>query len=83
MFYALRYYWRSARGYRLRPWASPYIRWRFETFFGVAASDLTASEFFRLSWRHRARFREFLLWAEEIESSGAAGPRAGGVRWPG
>ena len=31
---ALRYYWITARGYRLRPWASPYLRWRLETFFG-------------------------------------------------
>ena len=32
MFEALRYYWIAARGYRLHPWDSPYIRWRFETF---------------------------------------------------
>src|SRR5580704_9539814 len=34
MLTALRYYWITAKGYRLRPWASPYIRWRLETFFG-------------------------------------------------
>ena len=67
-FYAVRYYWRIAKGYRLRPWASPYLRWRFETFFGVEADRLTAGQFCRLAWRERHRLREFLRWAEEIET---------------
>ena len=67
MFYAVRYYWRTAKGYRLRPWASPYLRWRLETFFGVHAETVTAGEFFRLSWRERRRLIAFLRWAEELE----------------
>ena len=46
MFDALRYYWIIAKGYRLRPWDSPYIQWRFETFFGKEAVDLDARKFF-------------------------------------
>jgi hypothetical protein len=62
MLNALRYYWINARGYRLRPWASPYIQWRMETFFGKQASELDARKFFRLMWRERARIERFLEW---------------------
>jgi hypothetical protein len=62
---ALRYFWIAARGYRLRPWASPYLRWRLETYFGGEAADWDARRFFRLLWRERAQLRRFLAWAEE------------------
>ena len=42
MLNALRYYWITAKGYRLRPWKSPYIQWRLETFYGKEAADLDA-----------------------------------------
>jgi hypothetical protein len=62
MLNALRYYWIISKGYRLRPWASPYIQWRLETFFGKEAADLDAGKFFRLMWRERARMERFLEW---------------------
>jgi hypothetical protein len=62
MLNALHYYWIIAKGYRLRPWKSPYIRWRMETFFGPAAADLNAGQFFGLLWRERARMERFLEW---------------------
>jgi hypothetical protein len=62
---ALRYYWISAKGYRLRPWASPYIRWRLETFYGGDMHELGAAEFFRLIWRERRQLERFLAWTEE------------------
>jgi hypothetical protein len=65
MFEALRYYWIMARGYRLNPWNSPYIRWRFETFFGPEAAPLDARTFFTLSWKYRAQMEEFIEWAGE------------------
>lgn len=65
MLNALRYYWMVARGYRLAPWKSPYLRWRMETFFGPAASDLSARKFLRLLWTERARMRSFLAWVGE------------------
>lgn len=67
MFYALRYSWRVSKGYRLRPWRSPYLRWRLETYFGVQANDLTRQDFFRLLWHERHRLRTFLRWAQEME----------------
>ena len=65
MLNALRYYWIVAKGYRLRPWASPYIQWRLETFFGKEAAGLDAGEFIRLMWRERGRMKRFLGWVAE------------------
>lgn len=65
MFRTLQYYWIVARGYRLQPWNSPYLRWRFETFLGHEADNLTAGKFFRLSWKYRGRLRNFVDWAAE------------------
>jgi hypothetical protein len=62
MFNALRYYWIVSKGHRFRPWMSPYIQWRMETFFGHDASELTAGKFFSLMWRERARMERFLAW---------------------
>jgi hypothetical protein len=61
----LRYYWITAKGYRLRPWKSPYLRWRFETFLGAEAADMSARMFFRLSWKYRERMKRFVRWSEE------------------
>lgn len=65
MLSALRYYWQAARGYRLRPWKSPYLRWRMETYFGPQSEAENAAGFFSLLWRHRAEMRKFLQWAEQ------------------
>jgi hypothetical protein len=65
MLSALRYYWIVAAGYRLRPWASPYLQWRLETFFGADAEDLDAGKFFSLMWSERARLERFLEWVGE------------------
>jgi hypothetical protein len=62
MFEALRYYWIIARGYRLNPWNSPFIRWRFETFFGPEAAPMDVRKFFKLSWKYRAQMEEFIEW---------------------
>jgi hypothetical protein len=61
-----------SRGYRLRPWRSPYLRWRLETYFGVHAEALTRADFFRLMWRERKRIKQFLAWAEETRKAAGA-----------
>jgi hypothetical protein len=61
----LAYYWKVSRGYRLRPWKSPSLRWRMETFFGPEAEPASASRFLSLLWRERRRLREFLVWTDE------------------
>lgn len=65
MFKTLTYYWNAARGYRLKPWKSPYMRWRFETFLGKEANDMTASKFFHLAWKYREHMQRFVDWAAE------------------
>jgi hypothetical protein len=70
---ALHYYWIVAKGYRLRPWKSPYIQWRMETFFGSDAADLDARKFFHLMWRERARMERFLEWVAERRAAQRAG----------
>lgn len=65
MWKTLRYYWSVARGYRLKPWKSPYVRWRFETFLGKEAANLDARKFLRLSWKYRANLTRFMDWASE------------------
>ena len=63
MWHMLQFYWLAARGYRLRPWQSPYIQWRFETFLGKEAANLSARSFFQLSWKYRGRLKSFAGWA--------------------
>lgn len=65
MFKTLRYYWNVARGYRLKPWNSPYLRWRFETFLGNEGANLDARKFFHLSWKYRSAMMRFMDWAAE------------------
>jgi hypothetical protein len=64
MLSALRLYWTAAKGHRLQPWRSPYIRWRMETFFGPEAAPRDARTFFRLTWRERSRLLSFFNWAD-------------------
>ena len=65
MLSALTTYWTFAKGYRARPWASPYIRWRLETLLGGDTHALSAKQFFGIVWRERARLEKFLDWADE------------------
>jgi hypothetical protein len=63
MLHLLQFYWLSSRGYRLHPWDSPFIQWRFETFLGQEAANLNAGKFLRLSWKYRDRLVSFSDWA--------------------
>jgi hypothetical protein len=65
MWATLRFYWIAARGYRLQPWKSPYLQWRFETFLGKEAASLDAKKFFELCWKYRDRLKSFAQWAAE------------------
>jgi hypothetical protein len=55
--------WRLAKGYRLRPWQSPYLRWRVETWSGLHAESITRAVFLRFVWRHRKDLWRYLSWA--------------------
>ena len=60
--------WRASRGYRLRPWRSPYLRWRMETYWGVHAGQIGFAAFWRFLWAHRAEFLRFLHWADDMNA---------------
>ena len=55
--------WRLAKGYRLFPWRSPYLRWRMETWSGLHAEAITPGVFLSFVWEHRADLWRYLQWA--------------------
>jgi hypothetical protein len=61
--------WRMGKGYFLRPWASPYLRWRMETYSGVEAGEITFLGFWKEMWRSRAPFLGYLKWAADMSKS--------------
>jgi hypothetical protein len=60
----IRTVWKLLKGYRLRPWRSPYLRWRIETWSGIEAAGITPAIFWGFSWRHRADLLRYLRWAD-------------------
>jgi hypothetical protein len=59
----LRLAWRLAKGYRLRPWDSPYLKWRIETWAGLPAESVQRENFWRFVWVHRRDLMRYLKWA--------------------
>jgi hypothetical protein len=66
----LRFLWNSSRGYRLRPWRSPYLRWRIETYSGVPAESIQAADFIRFLWRERQSLGKYLAWVRRFPKGG-------------
>ena|SRR5580704_16036276 len=64
--------WRSAKGYRLRPWRSPYLRWRIETYWGLHADRISPAEFRVFMRRHWRELLRFLHWAKRMDSAAQA-----------
>ena len=58
----LRFLWRATEGHRLRPWESPYLRWRIETFWGLHADQIGFKDFWSFLWRCRRDLRRFAAW---------------------
>ena len=71
----LRFLWNATRGYRLRPWQSPFLRWRMETFSGLKAGQLTPRSFLSLVWAEKRQFLRFLRWTGEMKKYGEQGRR--------
>lgn len=59
--------WRLSRGHRLRPWKSPYLRWRIETYWGLHAERISDAEFRAFMWQHRRELFRFLRWAARMQ----------------
>lgn len=68
----LRFLWRASKGYRLRPWRSPYLLWRIETYWGLHAERITPGQFLGFVWSHKAELWRFLRWADRM-AGGPAG----------
>ncbi len=63
----LRILWRLTRGYRLRPWRSPYLRWRIETYWGLHAESITPRQFLSFARRQRRELTGYLRWAARMD----------------
>ena len=63
----LRFLWNATRGYRLRPWRSPYLRWRIETFSSKPAESLDASSVMSFLWQSRWELLSFLRWTGQVQ----------------
>ena len=61
----LGFLWQATKGYRLRPWRSPYLRWRIETYWGWHAETITARAYWRFVWERRRDLLRFLRWADK------------------
>ena len=68
LFSAVRFWWRASAGYRLRPWRSPYLRWRLETYSGKPAATLRLRDFVHLALSERRQMGRFFAWTGELKS---------------
>ncbi len=66
MIQTILFLWRATRGFRLRPWQSPYLRWRLETYTGTPAQSITFADFWRLALREWRQLLRFLRWTGEM-----------------
>jgi hypothetical protein len=65
---AIQFLWNSTRGSRLRPWRSPYLCWRIETYSGMHAETIDARVMMRFLWAEKWQFLRFLRWTDEIRA---------------
>ena len=68
LFGVVRFFWNATRGHRLRPWHSPYLRWRVETYTGKRAETLRLRDFGELIWTERGQMLRFLAWTREMRA---------------
>lgn len=67
---ATKFIWNATRGHRLRPWRSEYIKWRIETYSGMKAEEISASDVLRFVWREKGNLFRFLKWTGQIGKAG-------------
>jgi hypothetical protein len=75
----LKVFWRLTRGYRLRPWRSPYLRWRIETYQGWHAEEIGFARFWGFAWRERRNLMRYVRWAAENGKSSVKTPSSAGA----
>lgn len=67
MLASLRFVWNATRGYRLRPWRSPYLRWRVETYSGKRAEALKLHDIINFAWASKWELLSFLHWTGTVQ----------------
>ena len=68
LFEIVKFVWQAGHGHRLRPWRSPYLRWRIETYSGRKAEAITATSFWRFLWDERRQLTHYLRWTGEMRA---------------
>jgi len=69
-----RFLWAATRGHRLRPWRSPFLCWRLETFTGKHADAVGARDFWQFLVAERGQLLRFSRWLAEMRGySGHSG----------
>ena len=63
---SIRFYWRAARGHRLWPWRSPYLRWRIETYTGKPAEQVGLGTMLGFALGRPGRIFRFARWCNEM-----------------
>jgi hypothetical protein len=66
MLSGMQFLWNATRGYRLKPWRSPYLRWRLETYSGKKAETLKLKDFWDFLVSERGQIRRFSKWLDEM-----------------
>ncbi len=56
---------RFTKGYRTRPWNSPYLKWRIETWSGIEAETITPRQFVDFCRQHRGDLMRYLKWVAD------------------
>ncbi len=74
-FEMLRFLWQATRGHRLRPWRSPYLRWRIETYAGIAADSIDLASFWAFVWRERRGLVSYLRWTGAMRAGRSRPPK--------
>ena len=69
---AVRFIWNATRGSRLRPWRSPYIKWRLETYSGMKAEEIGFREMAAFAWAERRQLLRYLLWTDTMQKQAHA-----------
>ena len=72
MLETFRFLWNATRGHRLRPWRSPYLRWRLETYSGLHAETIRLRDFWHFLLCDRKQLFRFSRWLAEMRTIACA-----------
>jgi hypothetical protein len=73
MLSGIRFLWKATQGYRLKPWRSPYLRWRLETYSGKKAEALELKDFWEFLMSERGQILRFSKWLDEMRGYAGGG----------